>query len=75
MFDLLAIYRKAILNHLLSLFPSYVVKQSILFGKEMPNVSCVKSDAKPSGVKYNKQNLHQLLHRIASVWTSLIYNK
>ena len=39
------------------------------------NQHCVKSDAKQrSGVRDPKQNKHQLLHRIASVWTSPIYN-
>jgi hypothetical protein len=34
-----------------------------------------KSDAKPrSGVRDLKQNKHQLLHRIASVWATLIHN-
>jgi len=34
-----------------------------------------KSDAKlRSGIRDLEQNKHQLLHRIQSVWTSLIYN-
>ncbi len=40
----------------------------------MPNRSCVKSNTKGSGVKCNKQNKDQLLHRIASLRTLLIYN-
>jgi len=32
--------------------------------KKMPSLT---------GVKYNEQNKHQLLHRIARVWISLIY--
>jgi len=28
-----------------------------------------KSDAKQSGINYNKQNQHQFLHRIASIQT------
>ncbi len=61
MFYLLTMYRKAILNHLVSLSPSYIVKQSILFGEEMPNVSCVKSDAKYFKSDQNRQKLILLI--------------
>ncbi len=44
------------------------------FGKETQPTQC-KSDAKPrSGIRDLKQNKHQLLHRIASFWITLIYN-
>jgi len=43
-------------------------------GKETQPTLC-KSDTKPrSGIRDLKQNKHQLLHRLASVWTTLIYN-
>jgi len=39
------------------------------------NQVCVKSNAKPgSGTRDLKQNKHQLLHRIASILSTLIYN-
>jgi len=68
-------YRKDRLNHLISLSPSYIVKWSILFGQENAKFKLCKSDAKQSGVRYNKQNKHQLLHRIANIRALIIYNK
>jgi len=52
----------------------HIVKRSILFGRGNAKQKLCKIKAKQSGVRYNKQNKHQLLHRIASVQTSLIHN-
>jgi len=62
-------FHKYRLNHPVSLSLSYDLKRSILFGPGNAKCKLCKSDAKQSGVRYNKQNKHQLLHRIASIWT------
>jgi hypothetical protein len=50
------------------------VKRSILFGQG--NFTNTKSDAKPrSVIRDLKQNKHQLVHRLANVRTTLIYNR
>jgi len=70
-------YRKDILNHLVFLSLSCVYKTVCISysGKETRTKLCI-SDAKlRSGIRDLEQNKHQLLHRIQSLWTSLIYNK
>jgi len=62
-------YHKDRLNQFVSLSSSFIVKGSILFGQGDAKCKLCKSHAKWSGVRYNKQNKHQLLHRIASVQT------
>jgi len=49
-------YRKDELNHLASLSPSYIVKQSILFGQGNAKWKQCKNNAKQSGIRYDKQN-------------------
>jgi len=49
--------------------PSYIVKQFILFGWGNAKWKLCKNDAKQSGVRYDKQNKHQLLYTITSVCT------
>jgi len=59
---------------LVSLYPSYVVKWSILSGRGNAKRSCIKVTPSLTGVRNVKCNKHKLLHRIASIQTSLIYN-
>jgi len=52
----------------------HIVKRSILFGQGNAKHKQCKSNDKRSGIRCEKQNKHQLLRRMASVWTSQIYN-
>ena len=43
-------------------------------GEETRPTLCIKATPQQTGVRNDKRNKHQLLHRIASVKTPLIYN-
>jgi len=47
---------------------------SILFGQGNAVEMLRKETPSLTGVRYNERNKHQLLHRIASIWITQIYN-
>jgi hypothetical protein len=55
-------YCKDRLNHSVFLSLSHIVKWSIFFGQGNAKFKLCKSNAKQSGISYNKQNKDQLLH-------------
>jgi len=46
----------------------------LIWVRKLTNRHCVKVTQSQTGVRYLKWNKHHLLHRIASIWTPLIYN-
>ncbi len=54
---------------MVSLSLPYIVKRPILSRQGNAKWKLCKSDAKPSGIRYDKQNKHQLLHIITSALT------
>jgi len=69
------LYCKDRLNHSVFLSLSCMYKRSIFLGREETWHKLCKSNAKlRSGIRDLERNKHQLLHRIQSIWTSLIYN-
>jgi len=74
-FNILKKYCKDRLKNSVFLSPSVCTKRSILLRRETQPTLYI-SDAKlRSGIQDLERNKHQLLHRIASVKTPLIYNE
>ena len=68
-------YRKDRFKNLVFLSPSLCTKWSILFGQEKLDRRCVnRCQASKLGFISWDPNKHQLLHRVASIKTPLIYN-
>ncbi len=67
------IHRKDRLND--SVFLSLCTNGLSYLGKETQSRLCINNAKLRSGVRDQEWNKDQLLHRIQSVWTSLIYNK
>ncbi len=68
-------YHKDRLKNSVFLSPSVCTKRNILLGQETWQSLCINNAKLRPGVKDLERNKHQLLHRIASVKTPLIYNK
>jgi len=67
-------YHKDRLKNLVSLSPSLYTNGLSYLGKETWPTLCINNAKLRSGMNNLEQNKHQLLHRIASVKTPLIYN-